>query len=169
MSGPSGYLEDDSTDPPTVLRLADDYPHSWTMPYTQNIDLVTSTRFRGACTSLQRFSATAVLCCLHPVLAINLRVECRAKRWRSTQCRARSPSTPAASPGRAGRTAASYAQALPRFGLCWRPRISFRKVRAAVQETPLEEFNDYRTVPCPIDLSRTRFCSLPFIQIHRRL
>ena len=51
MSGPSGYLEDDSTDPPTVLRLADDYPHSWTMPYTQNIDLVTSTRFRGACTS----------------------------------------------------------------------------------------------------------------------
>ena len=56
MSGPSGYLEDDSTDPPTVLRLADDYPHSWTMPYTQNIDLVTSARFRGACMSLRRFS-----------------------------------------------------------------------------------------------------------------
>ena len=37
-----------------------------------------------------------------------------------------------------------------------------QKGSCAVQETPLEEFNDYRTVPCPIDLSRTRFCSLPF-------
>lgn len=60
--GPSGYLENRSTTPPTVIRDGDDYPHSvsalvlsrrmprsfahtrclarmqWTMPYTQNGD-----------------------------------------------------------------------------------------------------------------------------------
>lgn len=36
---PLGYLEDNSTSPPTIVRLGDDYPASWTMPYTQNTDL----------------------------------------------------------------------------------------------------------------------------------